>query len=160
MHAGQDDMTAEETLDAIMAVMESSFDPHWREAWTRSQVSNSLVLSHTHAILVDRTGEPPADPAEAAGFVLSRRAPGEEELLLIGVRPEWRRSGLGTALLERFVASAKEAGAEKVFLEMRAGNPAEALYRRAGFAPIGERRDYYTTLSGEKLDAITFAKPV
>ena len=40
-------------LDQVMAVMETAFDPHWREAWTRQQVANSLALPHTYAILVD-----------------------------------------------------------------------------------------------------------
>jgi len=53
---------------------------------------------------------------------------------------------------------ARDAGAERIFLEMRANNPAEHLYRECGFEPIGRRPDYYRTLDGTKLDAITFAR--
>lgn len=145
-------------LDQLMAVMEAGFEPHWREAWTRQQVENSLAMPHSYAILIDNEGNcPPAD-STAAGFILARRAPGEEELLLIAVHPEARGKGLGRALIERFVESASASGAEQVFLEMRANNPAESLYRACGFAPIGRRKDYYRTLSGETLDAITFAR--
>ncbi|HBC14181.1 MAG TPA: ribosomal-protein-alanine acetyltransferase, partial [Erythrobacter sp.] len=42
-----------EQLDQLMAVMEAAFDPHWREAWTRQQVANSLAMPHTYAILAD-----------------------------------------------------------------------------------------------------------
>ena len=145
-------------LDQLMAVMEAGFDPHWREAWTRQQVENSLVMPHTYAILIDADGASPPKRADAAGFVLARKAPGEEELLLIAVRPEARGKGLGRKLIELFTDSARQSGAEQVFLEMRANNPAEGLYRSCGFAPIGQRRDYYRTLSGETLDAITFAR--
>ncbi len=143
-------------LDQLMAVMEAAFDPHWREAWTREQVANSLALPHTHAILIGCDGNPPGPGDAAAGFVLARRAPGEEELLLIAVRPENRARGLGRALLEEFANQARMSGAERIFLEMRANNPAQKLYLDFGFSPIGKRRDYYRTLDGEKIDAITF----
>jgi ribosomal-protein-alanine N-acetyltransferase len=40
---------------------------------------------------------------------------------------------------------------------MRDGNPAEALYRKFGFEPVGRRKNYYNrgTISG--IDAISFA---
>ncbi|MEX0341128.1 MAG: GNAT family N-acetyltransferase [Erythrobacter sp.] len=145
-------------LDQIMAVMEAAFDPHWREAWTRQQVANSLTMPHTYAILVDDQGNRVSGQSKAAGFVLARRAPGEEELLLIGVRPEARGNGLGEILIETFANLAIQAGAERIFLEMRANNPAQRLYRRCGFEPIGRRNAYYRTLDGAPLDAITFAR--
>lgn len=144
-------------LDRLMEVMEAAFDPHWREAWTRQQVENSLAMPHTYAILLDADGRSIGPEAEAAGFVLARRAPGEEELLLVAVRPDLRRKGLGRNLLERFAESAKRNGAERIFLEMRANNPAQSLYLSFGFEPIGRRTNYYRTKDGERLDAITFA---
>lgn len=144
-------------VDQIMAVMGAAFDPHWREAWTRQQVENSLAMPHTYAILIDSDGQHLEDGKNAAGFVLVRRAPGEEELLLIGVRPELRGRGLGRALIAKFVDAARVAGAERLFLEMRANNPAESVYRSCGFEPIGRRAQYYRTLEGQPLDAITFA---
>lgn len=145
-------------LDQLMAVMEAAFDPHWREAWTRQQVANSLAMPHTYAILVDEAGRMIGGNSPAAGFILARRAPGEEELLLIGVHPDQRGKGLGRILIEAFAKRASDGGAERIFLEMRANNPAEKLYSSCGFEPIGRRRDYYRTLDGTHLDAITFAR--
>ncbi|WP_247717938.1 ribosomal protein S18-alanine N-acetyltransferase [Qipengyuania proteolytica] len=145
-------------LDQLMAVMEAAFDPHWREAWTRSQVENSLAMPNTYALLCDADGHPLEDGRKAAGFVLVRRAPGEEELLLVAVDPDLRRKGLGRSLLELFFAQARSHGAERVFLEMRSNNPALTLYESVGFNPIGRRRAYYRTATGEALDAITFGK--
>ena len=138
-------------LDRIMQVMEAAFDPVWGEAWTRSQVSDSLAFPHTHYRLICHAGEP------AAGFTLVRAAPGEEELLLIAVRPEYRSRGIGRRLLDGVLADARERGAERVFLEMRHNNPAARLYRGAGFEPIGRRRNYYRLPDGSRIDAITFA---
>jgi ribosomal-protein-alanine N-acetyltransferase len=45
----------------------------------------------------------------------------------------------------------------RLFLEMRDGNVAEALYRRHGFTSIARRRHYYRRGSHSPRDAITFA---
>jgi ribosomal-protein-alanine N-acetyltransferase len=82
----------------------------------------------------------------------------EEELLLIAVHPEQRGRGLGTALLQRYIEAAEARGRTSLFLEMREGNPAESLYLRAGFAPIGRRRNYYRNAALGPLDAITYAR--
>lgn len=150
-------MTDEAALDAAMAIMDSSFDPHWREAWSRVQVRDSLAMPSTHLLLVDRVGDA-VTKEPAAGFVLSRQALDEEELLLVAVRPEERGRGLGYRLIERFVDGAKSRGVRRVFLEMRANNPAHGLYRRCGFSPIGTRPRYYRTADGQMIDAITFGR--
>ena len=145
-------------LDRIMAVMEAAFDPAFGEAWTRRQVGDALVLPNTHYLLAGADGRAPREGEPAAGFVLSRGAADEEELLLIAVDPRRRGRGVGGILLERFIAAASARGAERLFLEMREGNPAESLYRRHGFANVGRRRAYYRRGTGAPLDAITFAR--
>ena len=159
-------MTAlEYTLDRIMTVMELAFDPAFGEAWNRRQVADALTMPTTHALVVNQDGEPiEADqgnsPLHAAGFALTRAAPGEEELLLIGVLPEFRRRGLGEKLIEQLLIASRSRGAERLFLEMRRGNPAIHLYEKMGFEPIGERRNYYKLANGERIDAITFGRTI
>jgi ribosomal-protein-alanine N-acetyltransferase len=145
-------------LDRIMAVMEAAFDPAFGEAWTRRQVGDALVLRNTHYLLAGPAGQAPGEGDETAGFVLSRGAFDEEELLLIAVHPRFRGRGVGAALMERFIAAARARGAVRQFLEMRDGNPAESLYRRHGFVTIGRRKAYYRRGTAAALDAITFAR--
>lgn len=152
-------MTGDAALDAAMAVMEIAFAPHWGEAWTRSQLRDSLAMPSTFLLLADGAAQPVGD-GPAAGFVLSRQALDEEELLLLAVRPEARGRGLGTALVELYFAAAVRRGVRRVFLEMRANNPAHSLYRRCGFEPIGVRPRYYRAGDGQAIDAITFARPL
>jgi ribosomal-protein-alanine N-acetyltransferase len=151
-------------LDRIMAVMDAAFDPAYGEAWNRRQVSDALILPSTHALVVDAQGAPLPDgpgPAPApAGFVLTRHVLDEEELLLIAVMPGARRRGVGAALIEHLFAAARARGVSRIFLEMRRGNPAIHLYRKLGFEPIGERRNYYRMANGERIDAITFARSI
>ncbi len=148
-------------VDQIMIVMQTAFDPHWGEAWNRRQVSDALILTNTHAILIDSAGHPVTlfGPL-AAGFVLSRHAADEEELLLIAVKPEHRGKGLGRKLIQRLKSEASARNVEKIFLEMREGNPAEALYRSEGFETIGVRKNYYTAKDGTRMDALTFSSSI
>jgi ribosomal-protein-alanine N-acetyltransferase len=151
---------AQDPVDRIMEVMRAAFDPAYGEAWNRRQVSDTLSVGNSEYLLLGADGAPPAEGEPAAGFLLSRRVIDEEELLLIAVRPESRRRGIASALLERFVAEAKLRGMRRLFLEMREGNPAEALYLRHGFAPVGRRRSYYNRGKIRGIDAITFAREI
>lgn len=146
-----------DNLDQLMAVMETAFDPVYGEAWTRRQVEDALILGDCHYVLVDATGGIPGPDAPAAGFFLSRTGYDEEELLLLAVKPECRRSGLGRLLLGRLAQGARDRGATRLLLEMRRGNSAETLYRAFGFRPIGLRPNYYRGAGAERIDAITFA---
>lgn len=144
-------------LDKIMAVMQTAFAPEYGEAWTRRQVEDTMLLGACTYGLIAAHGSAPAEDEPAAGFYLCRDGFEEAELLLIGIDPAHRRKGLGLALLKMCAETARINGAERLLLEMRQGNPAEALYSGFGFVKIGERPKYYRTPSGEKLDAITFS---
>lgn len=158
-HARTSTQTSADCVDAIMRVMNGAFDPAFGEAWNQRQVSDALVLPSTHALLIDAKGnlvETGSD--EVVGFVLSRHAADEEELLLIAVLPQYRAHGLGQALIDRLFEAAANRGVRRVFLEMRRGNPATHLYHKVGFEPIGERPNYYKMQDGTRIDAITFAR--
>ena len=152
-------------LDHMMAIMADAFDPHWGEAWTRRQLSDSLTLPTMFYRLIAPDGtSPPTGPSTdrpdgfaPAGFTLTRNISGEEELLLIAVRPANRGQGLGRKLMQYLDEDARTRGAERMFLEMRSNNPAERLYRACGYLPIGRRKNYYRLKDGSSLDAITFS---
>lgn len=143
-------------VDRIMAVMAVAFDPEYREAWNRGQIESALIIGNCHVILIGQHGLPPVENEAAAGFILSRSSLDEEELLLFAVAPEFRGRGLGGKMLEWLFQNCRARGVTEIHLEMRRGNPAENLYRTRGFAPVGQRPNYYRTSSGLSIDAITF----
>jgi ribosomal-protein-alanine N-acetyltransferase len=62
----------------------------------------------------------------------------------IAVDPGWQGRGLGAAILADLVRTGLAHGARHLTLEVRVGNdPAIALYRRFGMAPVGVRPNYY-----------------
>lgn len=86
-----------------------------------------------------------------AGFVLSRGAAGEAEMLTIVVAPAWRGRGLGRRLLDHHVDRLATARIEALFLEVNEDNaPARHLYARTGFAPVGRRDNYYAAAPGRE----------
>jgi ribosomal-protein-alanine N-acetyltransferase len=75
----------------------------------------------------------------------------------IATHPDFRRQGIGRALLIHALAAAEEQGARSAHLEVRAGNlSAQDLYRRFGFAEIARMPRYYKD-NGE--DAVVMALP-
>lgn len=151
-------------IDRIMAVMETAFDPAYGEAWNRRQITDALAMPSTSAIVVSADGKVIGADNDtddrAAGFVLTRHAADEEELLLIGVLPKCRRNGLGQLLINRLFETARTRGVTRIFLEMRRGNPAIHLYKKLGFEPIGQRPNYYRLSDGSRIDAITFGRSI
>jgi ribosomal-protein-alanine N-acetyltransferase len=68
----------------------------------------------------------------------------DADLANIAVAPGSRGQGVGRLLLERSLASAQAAGAERIFLEVRESNErAIRMYEAAGFRTFGKRRRYY-----------------
>ena len=55
----------------------------------------------------------------------------------ISLLPEWRRRGIGTALLEAVIAEARAAG-KTATISVEKFNPAQRLYRRLGFREVAE----------------------
>ena len=141
-----------EDLDSVMEVMRAAFGDRFGEAWTRSQCAGILPMAGVR-LVVARDG----DSGETVGFSLCRHVADESELLLLGVSPGQRRRGIGRDLLRQFLDGARADGASRVHLEVRDGNPAIEMYRGAGFAPVGRRRNYYHGVDGRQFDALTFS---
>jgi ribosomal-protein-alanine N-acetyltransferase len=93
--------------------------------------------------------EPDSSDPNIIGFYIGEYIAGEATLMDICVLPLEQGKGFGKILLTRFLAQAKERGAAKIFLEVRAKNiAAQMLYLNAGFIEINRRTGYYPSNSG------------
>jgi [ribosomal protein S18]-alanine N-acetyltransferase len=78
------------------------------------------------------------------GFILSRMAAGEAEILSIAIARDSRGRGFARPLLDLHLRRLAGFGVGAVFLEVDEHNrPARALYRRASFREVGRRQGYY-----------------
>jgi [ribosomal protein S18]-alanine N-acetyltransferase len=137
-------------LDAVMRVMTSAFPDRYGEAWTRSQCAGILPMAGVKLVLAE-DGD-----GSVVGFSLYRTIVDDAELLLLAVEPNSRGRGIGRQLLANFIADARSAGASRVHLEVRDGNPAIQVYEAAGFEQANRRRNYYHGRDGHASDALTF----
>lgn len=84
-----------------------------------------------------------------AGFILSRIAAGEAEILSVAVAAGWRRRGLAGRLLDVHLRRLAGLGVQTVFLEVDQDNvAARRLYDRARFGEVGRRQGYYPRPQG------------
>ncbi len=129
--------------------MESAFPKTYGEGWNHHQCRSMLSMPSAKLLIARRE-------EKICGFIISRQAADEEELLMIAVSPEYQSLGVGYLLLENMLQAARNLQVTAVFLEMRADNPAERLYKKFGFQRIGLRKAYYTGLNMEQFDAVTY----
>jgi len=81
---------------------------------------------------------------QLVGFIMSRLALDEAEILSIAVAVPRRGKGLARRLLDVHLRRLAGLGARAVFLEVEEGNvPARRLYERAAFRQVGRREGYY-----------------
>ncbi|MGD9904630.1 MAG: ribosomal protein S18-alanine N-acetyltransferase [Vicinamibacterales bacterium] len=131
-----DRLTAAADLDGILALDALCF----HRPWTRAEYERDLADPARSHLYVAR---------DAAGVIVAYcsfwRIFDEIHLNNFAVHPDWRRRGVGRALLVHVLAEAAAFGAPKATLEVRASNLAAiALYESGGFVRAGVRKAYYT----------------
>lgn len=147
--------TGIEKLAAVMKVMGRSFPGEFGESWNERQCLSMLSLPGTRLMIaIDEQQRNEL----VCGFSMTRTIAGEEELLMIAVDPKYQNAGVGKTMLDQLISDAQRENITAIFLEVRAENPAQHLYRKLGFEKIGQRNGYYTGSRNEKFDAITYRK--
>ena len=139
---------AEHSADAA-AVHAECFTYHWPP----DDIEALLATKSTYADgAFGRSGD-------LQGFILSRVAADEAEILTVAVRPKKRGLGIAGRLLRANMDQLQFAGAKTWFLEVESQNTAAlALYRRLGFERVGERTSYYRKADGETATAFILRK--
>lgn len=125
-------------LDQVLTLERSTSEaPHWDRT-----VYESVLLTETSG---PRYGAFVAiHDEELAGFVVARQVLQVCEIESIVVALKARRAGLGSALLNAVSNWAAAGEAERLQLEVRAGNiSAIRFYENAGLLKEGLRRGYY-----------------
>lgn len=121
------------------------------EGWSSTSMADLLATPGTRAMMALEAGEP-------LGFVVTRSAADESEIITIGTRPSLQRRGVGRQMLEQHLAMLAAQGVRIVFLEVAASNAAaHALYTALGFSEAGRRKGYYKRPTGAE-DAIVMRR--
>ena len=106
--------------------------------WSYQLFRNELDFPNSRHYLVALVG------SQVVGFGGLMQTADEGHITTMAVEAEFRRRSIGVRLLLALLETAREVGVADATLEVRASNePAQALYRRFGFAPEGVRPRYY-----------------
>ncbi len=118
----------------IAALERECFSLPWSEASIRSELRNELSL---WLVAVE--------DCRMLGYVGSQTVLGESDMMNLAVRPDFRRRGIGRALVEALCEALRVEKAISLTLEVRASNEAaKALYAALGFTSVGCRPRYYS----------------
>jgi ribosomal-protein-alanine N-acetyltransferase len=133
---------------AIAALHAASFHRGWSEQEVETLLLDRAVIAH-RAIL----------GGKFAGFILSRQAADEAEILSVAIAAGRRGRGFARGLLTLHLRRLAGLGAHSVFLEVDENNtPAIRLYRRAGFREVGRRPNYYPGADGKPATALVLRR--
>lgn len=116
--------------------------------WSDAQKESFLQMQY-HAQSTDYARNYPdaqfdlvlCDGCSAGRLYLDRR---ENEIRIIDIAlfPSFRNRGIGSKLLSEVMTEAAAAG-KRVCIHVEQNNPAQRLYRRLGFVPVGENGVYF-----------------
>ena len=133
---------------ALSAIHRASFHRGWSEGEFQQMLAERNTLAHRL-----RLGE------QTVGFIISRIAADEAEILSVAIAAKYRGRGLSGGLLRTHLGYLAGYGLKTVFLEVEENNrPARALYERAGFRTVGRRERYYKDAGGEQLNALVMKR--
>lgn len=142
------DTAASRDAPRLSQLHRASFHRGWGAGEFEAMLAERNTLAHR--LMLGRT---------VAGFVISRIAADEAEILSVAVESARRGRGYSQQLLATHLGHLAGRGVKRVFLEVEETNePAVRLYRRAGFATVGRREQYYRSASGAKLNALVMQR--
>jgi ribosomal-protein-alanine N-acetyltransferase len=135
---------------AIAALHAASF----RRGWSDQEVEGLLIDRSVIAqrALIGRA---------FAGFIMSRVAADEAEILSVAVARNSQGRGLARQLLNLHLRRLAGLGTRTVFLEVDELNtPAIKLYGRAGFREVSRRANYYPLPGGKTAAALVLRRDI
>lgn len=134
-------MTEHDLLE-VVEIEEASGLSRW--GWAAYYAE--LQGTNRELMLIARLAKAPIiEHQRIAGYIVARESAGELHINNVAVRDQFRRRGIGSALLGKIMEVARRLKVRVAFLEVRSGNrAAQALYEKTGFKAIARRSDYYS----------------
>ncbi len=124
-------------LPSVLAIENHSFPNPWHESTFHGEIQHrpiSFPLVVVHSTL-----------NKVIGYIIFWQVGEDVQVNNIAIHPDFRRLGIGEAVLKQVIELVRWRGARLVTLEVRPSNMAALnLYRKLGFRMMGVRRGYYT----------------
>jgi ribosomal-protein-alanine N-acetyltransferase len=116
------------------------------EPWSPEVFNSELALRRGRLYRAAWSGD------ELVGYIGFLIVDDEAHMTTIATAPTFQRGGVATLMIVDGVRTLRADGVKHLSLEVAANNePAQALYRRFGFAPVGVRKNYYPVTGQDAL---------
>mgnify|MGYP005644146441 FL=1 len=113
--------------------------------WTKEILRDCILYKYDSFVVVLNNN--------LVGYIISKITYPETHILNLTVKKNFRKNGIGKALIELIISDARLRNSENIILEVRANNSdAQSLYKKLNFEVIGTRKDYYES-KNDKEDA-------
>ncbi|WP_419779604.1 ribosomal protein S18-alanine N-acetyltransferase [Maridesulfovibrio sp.] len=122
-----------EHLTQLRALELLCFEYHWTEEQFRLGLEKKafFVLGYEEQGML-------------VGYLAYSTVLDEMEVLNLGVHPQFRRKGIGRALMVKLIHKCREMNVSRGLLDVKESNiPAIGLYESLGFKQVGVRKNYY-----------------
>ncbi|MGE4215335.1 MAG: ribosomal protein S18-alanine N-acetyltransferase [Anaerotignaceae bacterium] len=121
-------------IDEVLAVEETCFHIPWTRADFHREINENKMAIYRVAVI----------NGKIVGYAGMWHVVNEGQITNVAVLPEYRRYGIGNALMEEFIKIAQDYEMIGITLEVKMSNlPAQRLYTKFGFKPEGFRKNYY-----------------
>jgi ribosomal-protein-alanine N-acetyltransferase len=121
-------------LDQVIAIDQASFSLPWPARSFQFELSDNPA-SRSWVAEVE---------GQVVGMIILWLIVDEAHVATLATHAQFRRQGIGGRLLQHALSSVRAEGAQRAFLEVRAGNwSAQEMYRSFGFVEDGRRPRYY-----------------
>lgn len=128
----------EEDLREVLRIERLSFPTPWSYSLFKQEMLN--ILSGTMVAEAENENGQPS----TVGYTCFWNIGDEIHITNIAIDPPYRRKGIGERMLRQIMEMGREEGMRLMTLEVRASNtPAQRMYRKLGFIPVGTRKGYY-----------------
>ena len=121
----------------------------FNDPWSYNSIASELDNRLSLWLVAEEEGR-------VLGYVGSQTVLGETDMMNIAIHPDFRKRGIGTALISCLIDTLSNQGSHSLMLEVRASNnPAISVYTKLGFFEVGRRKNYYRN---PKEDALILRK--
>ena len=126
----------EDDLDFVLEIEHLSFPHPWRRTTFIGELDN-YPISIPFGIICRQNDR-------LIGYIILWFIQEEVQISNFALHPDFRKRGVGEAVLRDILDKITKEGAEEIFLEVRPSNSAaRSLYEKLGFQILGKRKDYY-----------------
>ena len=120
-------------IPSVLSIEERNSDYPWSQLQFTTSIENSNNLCYCLSL-----------KGKTVGYLIAMLTLDSADILNIGIDPDFKRHGHGTALLNHLIEELRKRDIGEILLEVRAGNkPAIQFYKRQGFEEISVRKNYY-----------------